>query len=172
MIVAIVYNSYAGHTKKYAEMLSESIMLPIFSVDDAKRYLPKNSEIIYLSWVKNNRLTRYNSVKRYFNVEMVGVVGLNNYDSDQSKLNFIGYNNIETNKVFFLKGGLDLDKLQFLTRSYIHNVGKRLKDCILKNGDCSTEKYEQVSLCEHGGNYISRNNLNDIIGVYKEHNYI
>ena len=172
MIVAIVYNTYAGHTKKYAEMLSESILLPMFSVEDAKKYLPKDSEIIYLSWVKNNRLTKYNFVKKYFNVAIVGVVGLNNYDKEQTKINFIGYNNINTDKVFFLKGGIDLEKLQFLSKSYIQNFGKKLKDCIIKNGIVSTKQYEQVALCENGGSYISKSNLNGLIGVYNKNYYI
>ena len=147
-------------------------MLPMFSVDDAKKYLPKGSDVIYLSWVKNGRLTKYHNAKKYFNIQMVGVVGLNNYESEQAKLTFVGYNNIDTSSIFFLKGGLDFAKLPFVSRSYIHSMGKRLKDCILKNGSSTTQQYENVSLCEKGGNYISKNNLNDLIYLYNKYNYI
>ena len=41
--------SETGHTKKYAELLSERISLPAYEMNDAIKELPKETEIIYLN---------------------------------------------------------------------------------------------------------------------------
>ena len=51
MIKSIVYKSSTGHTKQYAEMLGESLKIPVYNLEEAKSSLKKNDEIIFLGWV-------------------------------------------------------------------------------------------------------------------------
>ena len=51
MISVIVYTSKTGNTRKYAQLLSEKINLPAYSEEDAKKNLPKGSQIIYMGWI-------------------------------------------------------------------------------------------------------------------------
>ena len=169
MIIAIVYNSETGYTKKYAEMLSESINLPMFNIEDAKKLLKKGSEIIFMSWVKNAKLQNYNQVARYFVPKMVAVVGLDNLNQNQ-QLFFKGQNNIECNKLYFLKGGIDLEKLNYINRQKVETYTKKLKDKYLKTGDVSTEDYEFVEMLEKGGSYLDKKYLKNLIVEFKKEN--
>ena len=36
MIKSIVYKSSTGHTKQYAEMLGESLKIPVYNLEEAK----------------------------------------------------------------------------------------------------------------------------------------
>ena len=47
MIKAIVYESKAGHTKRYAEMLSDKINAKVMSLKEAKKVLKRNDEIVF-----------------------------------------------------------------------------------------------------------------------------
>ena len=51
MIKSIVYKSSTGHTQQYAEMLGESLKIPVYNLKEAKSSLKKNDEIIFLGWV-------------------------------------------------------------------------------------------------------------------------
>ena len=48
----IVYESQAGHTARYAKLLSEKIHLPCCSLEEAEQKLPKHASIIFMSWVE------------------------------------------------------------------------------------------------------------------------
>ena len=51
MIKAIVYESKAGHTKRYAEMLSDKINVRAMNLKEPKKELDRNDEIVFLGWV-------------------------------------------------------------------------------------------------------------------------
>ena len=169
MIIAIVYNSETGYTKKYAEMLSECISLPMFNIEDAKKLLRKGSEIIFMSWVKNGKLQNYNQVSKYFKIKMVAIDGLDNL-TDNQKIFFKGQNNIDCNKLYFLKGGIDLGKLSYINRQKLESYTKKLKEKYLKTGNVSTEDYEFVEMCEKGGSYINIKYLKDMVEEFKKEN--
>ena len=92
MIKAIVYNSSTGHTSRYAKMLSEKLDIPCYTIKDANGKLNSKDEIIYLSWVCANMITRINKIKNKYNVRCYGVVGL--YPkSEENTNNLIKTNN-------------------------------------------------------------------------------
>lgn len=75
MIKAIVYESKAGHTKRYAEMLSDKINAKVMSLKEAKKELKRNDEIVFLGWVCATKIKGLKKAKRY-NIKCVGAVGI------------------------------------------------------------------------------------------------
>ena len=49
MVKAIVYESKAGHTLKYAEMLSKKLNIPFYSINESLEKLNSNEKIIFLT---------------------------------------------------------------------------------------------------------------------------
>ena len=74
MIKSIVYKSNTGHTKQYAEMLGDSLKVPVFELKEAKSKLKKNDEIVFLGWVCATKIQGLSKIKKY-NVKCIGAVG-------------------------------------------------------------------------------------------------
>ena len=166
MIKAIVYNTNTGFTKKYAEMLSERIALPIFNCADAKKNLKRNDEVIFLSWVMANVLTKYSYVNAYFNIKAVGVVGIDKPADNESKKRFEGENNIVTDNVFYLYGGIDYKKLNKMYAKLFKMKLKIEKAKVENSGEATAEDYEKIDFLENGGSKVSNKQLDELAEWY------
>ena len=74
MVKSIVYKSNTGHTKQYAEMLGDSLKVPVFELKEAKSKLKKNDEIVFFGWVCATKIQGLSKIKKY-NVKCIGPVG-------------------------------------------------------------------------------------------------
>lgn len=54
---AIVYTSQTGHTRQYARLLGEALGLPVQPLEE--NGLPRGSAVIYLGWLRANRVKGY-----------------------------------------------------------------------------------------------------------------
>lgn len=155
MIKAIIYNSSTGHTFRYAKMLSEKLDIPCYAIKDANRKVNSNDEIIYLSWVCANMITGIKKIRNKYNVKCYGVVGL--YPkSEENTNNLIKTNNIDK-PVFYLQGGLDYSKLNWIKTKVLHMVGKYLEK---KNSNKSTQI---VEIFKNGADFVTEENLKEIL---------
>lgn len=48
---AVVYTSNTGSTEHYAKLLGDELRMPVYSEEEAKKYLYTGAEIIYLGWI-------------------------------------------------------------------------------------------------------------------------
>lgn len=159
MIKAIIYNSSTGHTFRYAKMLSEKLDIPCYAIKDANRKFNSNDEIIYLSWVCANMITGIKKIRNKYNVKCYGVVGL--YPkSEENTNNLIKTNNIDK-PVFYLQGGLDYNKLNWLKTKILHMVGKYLEK---ENNKQSTQL---AKIFENGADFVTEENLKEILEFLK-----
>ena len=110
---AIVYNSNTGFTKCYAEMLSQATGLKAYALKDAYRALPKDTHIIYLSWIMGNTLPQIGKVSSTFYLGAIGAVGLNPSELPNAF------------PMFLLPGGLKLEKLNLFHRVMLKMVEKQ-----------------------------------------------
>ncbi|MBS5863584.1 MAG: hypothetical protein KIC54_02735 [Clostridium sp.] len=155
MIKAIIYNSSTGHTFRYAKMLSEKLDIPCYAIKDANRKFNSNDEIIYLSWVCANMITGIKKIRNKYNVKCYGVVGL--YPKrEENTNNLIKTNNIDK-PVFYLQGGLDYNKLNWLKTKILHMVGKYLEK---ENNKQSTQL---AKILENGADFVTEENLKEIL---------
>ena len=76
MIAAIIYKSQTGHTRAYAELLSEEIGIPSYDIGEALTMIPKGAPIIFMSWIKFGDIVAYGRASRKYDIKAVVAVGI------------------------------------------------------------------------------------------------
>ena len=179
MMKAIVYTTNTGNTERYAKMLGHQIGLPVYSLEDAKKYLEKGTGIIYLGWIMASSIKGYKEADKCFCIRMVCAVGMGATGTQLQEVR--NKNQIPAStEVFTLQGGFDMEK-QIINSSKelefaifcIENVAARLGVNAEKVYNALTEKSdilyayiipEYEMLHTQGKEYI----VDDIIEVMKE----
>ena len=150
---AIVYTSNTGNTARYAAMLAEKLRLPIYSVDEAKRTLPRHTPIIYLGWLIAGKIKDFGKAKGRYRIVAVGAVGLGatgTLSEGLRKSNRIG----EDVALFELQGGMDHSKLTGIYKKMIETLVKMLS----KKKDRTAEK---------GGDFVAEKNLDGLVAWFE-----
>lgn len=167
MIKAIVYTSNTGTTKEYARLLSETISLPYYSLDETEDKLKKQTEIIYLGWLVAGTIKGYKEANKKYKIRAVCGVGMGRTGTQVEEITKKAKIPKEI-PVFTLQGGFDLKKLtgayKFAMNAMVKVSGKALQ----KKADKTEEEEEMLDMMLHGGNKVSINNLKDILNWYKE----
>ena len=118
---AIVYESHAGHTRAYAVLLGERLKLPVYSLKDAQKLLPKGQEIIFMGWMMAGILKGWKKAKRRYNAQAICAVGMATHSAEAASK--IGkQNGCGETPVFMIRGGLDMDKLKPLYRMMMEKL--------------------------------------------------
>ena len=154
MIKAIVYKSNTGYTKQYAEMLGESLKVPVYNLKVAKLKLKKNDEIVFLGWICATKIQGLSKIKNY-NIKCIGAVGV--YPAEKNYIESLIQANKVNVKLFYLRGGLDLNKLTGLKKKVLQFVGNMMEK------ENKTENQEMIKLFKNGANYVSDKNLKPIL---------
>ena len=164
MVEAIVYTSKCGHTYIYAKALSEELNLPFYTRKEAKKYLPKGASIIYMSWVKENIIMKYNSMLKY-KIDSVCAVGI--LPATEERLGMVRVANQLYAKLFYLPGGIRKKRLSLFQRITLKSIENDLSFKLLDSG---LKKEEALALDAvlHNLNYIDLSTLEPIIKLYKQ----
>lgn len=158
MIKAIIYQSKTGHTKEYAKSLSKELKLPCYSTKEAKQNVKKQEEIIYLSWIRATTLVGYKKINKKYKICGIGAVGA--YPkSDEYTKQLKEYNHI-TQELFYLRGGINYEKLNKFYQKILKLVGKAIT---LEN----PRDKEMSRLFEKGGNFVNSKQLKPMIEYIK-----
>lgn len=138
MVVAIVYQTNTGSTRRYAKMLGEKTGLPVYDIKSAKKKLLKNAKIIYLGWVMANNIKGLKEAEKCFDINAVCAVGMDAREAQIKKLR-------EKNRLpyglplFLLEGNFNIQKL--------HGIYKILMSVMissLKKTENRTKEDEQM----------------------------
>ncbi len=151
MVKAIVYESKAGHTLKYAEMLSKKLNIPFYSINDSLGKLKSNEKIIFLSWICAGKIKEKDKVDNKYDIICYGAVGAYPYSDKYLKELKIA-NNIDK-PLFYLRGGIDYSKLNIFQKILVKLVGKTMK-----NSDEKTQ-----IMFKQGYDFVKKDNLEEIV---------
>ena len=108
MIKSIVYKSNTGYTKQYAEMLGDSLKVPVYNFKEAKSKLKKNDEIVFLGWICATKIQGLSKIKKY-KVKCIGAVGV--YPTEKNHIESLRKTNKVNAELFYLRGGLNYNKI-------------------------------------------------------------
>lgn len=147
----IVYESNAGHTKRYAEMLANELKIESISL---KQYKIDNDPIIFMGWVFGSNICGFNKV-RNCNLECVIAVGMN-FESKENNEKIISTNSIN-NQFFYLQGGVDVSKLKGIKKMMLKMVG----NSVIKEN--KPEDKDIIDMFVNGKDCVKIENLNKII---------
>lgn len=159
---AIVYTSNTGNTEKYAKMLSEKLHIPVYSIDQAKKMLPKRTKIIYLGWLMAGKIKDLSKARRRYDVVSIGAVGLGatgTHSEGLRKSNKIG----EEIALFELQGGMDHAKLKGIYKTMIETLIKMLS----KKKDRTSDEDAMLEMVKAGGDFTREDNLSDLVAWFE-----
>ena len=153
MSKVIIYKSKTGHTERYAKMLSEELDIPCYSYKEAK--VNDNDEVIFLSYIYASKIMGLSKVLNKYNVKVIIAVGALAYSKDY--VNTLKQTNNIDKPFFYLRGGIDYSKLNFIFRKFLPIIGK----------DIAKDDKELLNLFNNGGDFVTKDNLKDVINHLK-----
>lgn len=162
MIDAIVYTSKCGHTYAYAKELSQQLNIPMFTLKEAKKHLKKENHIIYMSWIREEKLMKYNKALQY-TLECVVAVGI--MPSTEKNISAIISENQLFVKLYYLPGGISKKRLGLLDRIKLKSIESNLSFKLLDNG-LSKEDARALDAILHNLDYFDKEALEPILKKY------
>lgn len=161
--MTIIYTSETGFTKKYAELLAKRTGCEVYSAEEAKGRVERNSKVIYMGWLFANSVKGYKKAAKRYDIKAVCAVGLTptGYMIDEVRKS----NNIPDNiALFTLQGGMDHARLKGINKFAISILIKMLTR---KKNDSDEDK-AKLELIKNGGDFVSENNLCGLLEWYKK----
>ena len=163
MVKAIIYNSETGFTKEYAEMLSEKINVPYYTLKEAKKEINKQDEIVYLGWICAGVIKGLNKVRNKYKVKCYGAVGA--FPKDANYIETLTKSNgLEKDKLFYLRGGINFGKLKGYKKFIVKIVGSVLE----KNNKGKEGSEELIRIFNEGASFVDVKNLDEMIDYIKK----
>ena len=159
---AIVFTSQTGFTRQYAEMLGQTLSLPVYSLEEAVSQLPGGSRILYLGWVHASHVKGYRQAAKRFSVCAVCGVGLCDTGTLTTEVRQATAFPEEI-PVFTLQGGIDREKLKGIDKLMISMLAKGLAS----QKQRSPRDERMLQLLSRDASYVSRENLTEILDWYK-----
>lgn len=152
---AVLYESNAGSTKRYAEMLSEKLGVPAYSLKEAQKALQKDEEAVFLGWVFANKIQGLSKAQKRWNLVCACAVGIN--PRSDKYIEILKESNPTDIPIFYLRGKLDLTKLKWLQRKLLETIRADLE----KQNKPGTE--EMISILKNGCDLVSEDMLKETI---------
>ena len=166
MIQAIVYTTNTGNTEKYAKMLGHQIDLPVYSLEDGKRILEKDTPIIYLGWIMASSIKGYKQAEKYFCVRIVCAVGMGKTGTQLEEIR--SKNQISSSVgVFTLQGGFDMQRLRGVNKLMMIMMVKTAGKALDEKKDRTVEEDDMLDLMINGGSRVNIENLLEPIQWYQ-----
>ena len=163
MVRAIAYKSGTSFTKEYAKMLSDKLNIPYYTSEEAKKNLNKQDEIIYLGWICAGSIKGVNKVRNRYNVKCYGAVGA--FPKEDKYIESLKKSNeLEKEKVFYLRGGINFGKLKGYKKFIVKIVGNVLE----KNNKGKEGSSELIRVFNEGASFVDSKNLDEIIDYLKK----
>lgn len=160
---AIVYTSKAGHTKRYAELLSKIINVPSIELKDAKKKLNRQDDIIYLGWLLAGKVKGLSEADNQFNIKAICGVGMS-FPNEKILTDIKQANALNNERpLFYLQGGFDREKVGFFMNQMIKMVVGQLE----KKVNRSEEDENTLRAMKDSKDFVSEENLASIVNWYQ-----
>lgn len=158
---AIVYESNAGSTKRYAKMLGTLLNLPVYERKEAKAALLKGTKIIYLGWVMAGKIKGYAEALKVYEISAVCAVGMAETNTKETEIR--EKNNVSSHvEVFTLQGNFNVDTLHGVFKVMM----KTIKKALTKKSNRTEEEQQMFEQMTSENDYVCEENLQSIISWY------
>ena len=155
---AIVYHSGTGTTERYARALSAESGLRVYSLEQAMKELPKDSHILFMSWVKAGAVEKARAASKRFYLDGICAVALNTHAGTERALR--GQTGVSREYPFFmLPGSYDPAKLKGLDRFLMEMMRKKLNRDIPKKVRATEQELAMQEILNNGGDLYDEDQL-------------
>jgi hypothetical protein len=155
-MVAIIYESQGGSSKRYAQWLSERLNLVCAPREELKD--DTDEKIIYVGWRSGPMVSGLKDFPGRKNVIAVVCVGLEQYD--EKAMDILKKKNGIDN-LFYVRGGMDRSKLSFGQKLLLSAVSIKM---LFFNR--SPEDKEVRRVMDKGGDFSSPEQLDEVAEWY------
>lgn len=159
---AIVYTSNTGCTAAYAKILGQQTGLPVISLADAVKQLPKGTPVIYMGWLFASSVKGYKKAEKRFEIAAVCGVGLCETGTLLKEVRK-AIALPEATPLFTMQGGMDHQKLHGINKFMINMLIKGLSG----KADRTEDETRMLELIQKGGNYVSAENTAAFMDWYR-----
>jgi hypothetical protein len=168
MIKAVVFQSNAGHSRKYAELFAAKSGLPCYTLDEARKFISVGSEIVFIGWLMAGVLKGYEKAAKTYVVKAVCSVGMQD-NNDKVIKEIARKHHIKDTPIFYLRGGIDVTQLRGLYKMMINTVISGVNKAAAKP-DAKAEDIESARMFADARNYVTEENLETLLEWYHEQN--
>ena len=166
---AIVYTTNTCSTEHYAKLLAQEIGLPAYSLIEAKKVIPNESEIIYLGWIMAGSVKGFANAAKLYRIRAVCAVG-------------IGQTGTQTESVrkkaavpsaiplFTLQGNFNIKKLHVVYRFMMEIMVKAAGKSLAAKKDRTPAEDDMLDMMLHGGERVKAENLSAVLNWYHTQN--
>ena len=155
-MVAIIYETQGGSSRRYAEWLSERLNIVCAPKEVFKD--GTDEDIIYIGWRSGPMIVGLSDLPNREKVIAAICVGLEQYD--ERAMETVGNKN-GIGRLFYVRGAMDRSKLRFGQKLLLGLVS--IKMLLF---DHSPEDKEVRRVMDHGGDLSSPEQLNDFVEWY------
>lgn len=156
--MTIVYNSKAGHTRRYAEMLSRAEKLKIYSLDEARDVLPRGEEVLFFGWLMAWHISGIDQAVRRFAVKAACGVGMSLPGeavlSGMKKANYL-----PDGPLFYLQGGWDPKAVGWIQRRMVAMATRPARLELEKKPERTIGEEMFLIMLREGADFVEYQNL-------------
>ncbi len=157
-MATIIYQTNTGSTKKYAEMLSEKLSLPVYPLSEAEKVNP-DEEIIFFGWVMAGDIQGLSQARAKFSrIRCICAVGITDSEKNTAE---VKEKNSVTEPFFTLPGDFHIDRLKGMYKMMMSMMIKMLKSKLKDKPAAESEKI--MTIFENGVDQISEDKLIEVI---------
>ena len=164
---AIVYVSNTGHTASYAELLSERIDLPAYTLAEAIEKLPKRCPVIFMGWIRAGKVKDYRKAERRFEICVACGVGMapGGMNADRLRKATGVRDDID---LYAIPGGFELNKLSGITYSMMKKTVDKVAEDLKAKPQRTPDEEQMLTLMTKGGALIEPGRLDRLAEWYRK----
>lgn len=166
---AIIYESNTGFTRRYAEMLEESVDLPCLSRESADFRLDRGDEVIFMGWVMGGKISGLRDTASRYAIKAVVAVGVSS-PSKELIAKLKKDNEVDDSiRLFYLQGGVDHSKLKGMKKIMLLSAVKSLEKAVKKGAQLEQKDRDMFDVMKNGGDFVAEENLTELIKWCEKH---
>lgn len=170
---AIIYQSAAGHTQRYASLLSEAINIPAYDLFEARKHLLKGDDVFFMGWIRGRDLMGYGFFLKRYAVKAIGIVGTS--PTGEKALNTVRkHYRTKDIPLFYLQGGINNRKIRGSDRKVLEmlkdDLAKKATRKRKKNLPLSAEEELLLKALVNDADYVCKENLEQIMRWFNAEN--
>ena len=164
MDVKLLYVSKTGFTKQYAAYIAEKLKLQAIEYKKGS-WLNKNDNIIFCSFVFGGNISGLSDIRNEVDQRNIRVLACGIVPPSSEVISQLAKeNHFDAEQIYYVPGGLDYSKLNFLKRSILMMVKGSLEKKVVRSAD----EEETLRRLNIGGSYVDLSYCDALIKEYLE----
>ncbi len=162
---AIIYTTNTGSTEQYAKLLAQKTGLSAYSLAEAKKVVPTETEVIYLGWITAGSVKGFANAAKRYHIRAVCAVGMGQTGTQTESVR--EKTAVPVNiPLFTLQGNFNVKKLRGIYRPMMEIMIKTAGKSLAAKKDRTPEEDDMLSMMHHGGERVRIENLSAVLDWY------